>query len=62
MLCPIKVNSNTIELTLHTSCYCVYTYSVMEWWATHCLSGALETCDIYVCQYLFAPRGIVKGP
>ena len=23
MLCPIKVNSNTIELTLHTSCYCV---------------------------------------
>ena len=23
MLCPIKVNSNTIELTVHTSCYCV---------------------------------------
>ena len=23
MLCPVKVNSNTIELTLHTSCYCV---------------------------------------
>ena len=23
MLCPIKVNSTTIELTLHTSCYCV---------------------------------------
>ena len=23
MLCPIKVNSNTIELTAHTSCYCV---------------------------------------
>ena len=23
MLCPIKVNSNTIELTMHTSCYCV---------------------------------------
>ena len=22
MLCPIKVNSNTIELTVHTSCYC----------------------------------------
>ena len=23
MLCPIKVNSNTIELTVQTSCYCV---------------------------------------
>ena len=23
MLCPIKVNSKTIELTLHTYCYCV---------------------------------------
>ena len=23
MLCPIKVNINTIELIVHTSCYCV---------------------------------------
>ena len=23
MLCPMKVNSNTIELTVNTSCYCV---------------------------------------
>ena len=23
MSCPIKVNGNTIELTVHTSCYCV---------------------------------------
>ena len=23
MLCPIKANSNTIELTVHTSCYCI---------------------------------------
>ena len=23
MSCPIKVNSITIELTVHTSCYCV---------------------------------------
>ena len=23
MSCPIKVNSNTIELIVHTSCYCV---------------------------------------
>ena len=23
MSCPIKVNNNTIELTEHTSCYCV---------------------------------------
>ena len=23
MSCPIKVNSNTIELTVHTSCYCI---------------------------------------
>ena len=23
MLCPIKVKSNRIELTVHTSCYCV---------------------------------------
>ena len=22
-LCPIKGNSNTIELTVHTSCYCI---------------------------------------
>ena len=23
VLCPIKVNSNKIELTVHSSCYCV---------------------------------------
>ena len=23
MLCPIVINSNTIELTVHTTCYCV---------------------------------------
>ena len=23
MLCPIIFNSNTIELTVHTSCYCL---------------------------------------
>ena len=23
MSCPIKVNSNTLELSVHTSCYCV---------------------------------------
>ena len=23
MSCPIKVNSNTIELIVHTSCYCI---------------------------------------
>ena len=23
MSCPIKVNSNTIELTVRTSCYCI---------------------------------------
>ena len=23
MLCPIKVNSNTIEITVHPSCYCI---------------------------------------
>ena len=23
MSCPIKVNSNTVELTVHTSCYCI---------------------------------------
>ena len=23
MLCPVKVNSNTFEPTVHTSCYCV---------------------------------------
>ena len=23
MSCPVKVNSNTIELKVHTSCYCV---------------------------------------
>ena len=30
MSCPIKVNSNTIELSVHTSCYFVYTYSVLN--------------------------------
>ena len=29
VLCPIKVNSNTIELPVHTSCQCVKTYSVL---------------------------------
>ena len=23
ILCPIKVNTSTIELTVHTSCYCI---------------------------------------
>ena len=26
MLCPIKVSSNTIELRVHTSCYCVLNF------------------------------------
>ena len=29
MLCPIKVNSNTVELTVHSSCYWVQTYSIL---------------------------------
>ena len=29
MLCPIKVNSNTIELTVHLSCYCVLDLPVL---------------------------------
>ena len=36
MLCHIKVNSNTIELTVHTSCYCFLdllcvSISVINW-------------------------------
>ena len=31
MLCPMKVNSNTIELTVHTSCYCILDL--------HCVTG-----------------------
>ena len=30
MLCPIKVNSNTIELTMHTSCYCIQDLNVRQ--------------------------------
>ena len=29
MSCPMKVNSNTIELTVHTPCYCILDYSVL---------------------------------
>ena len=29
VLCPIKVNSNTIDITVHPSRYSVYTYSVL---------------------------------
>ena len=30
MWCPILFNSNTFELTVHTSCYWVLTNSVLE--------------------------------
>ena len=43
----------------------VIAFILTLWWNDGQLtvfSGALETCDIYVCQYLFAPRGNVKGP
>ena len=30
MLCPINANSKTIELTMHTSCYCVKTNSAVK--------------------------------
>ena len=31
MLCPIKVNSYTIEFTVHTSCYCVSDLLCVTW-------------------------------
>ena len=30
MFCPVKVNSITIELTVHTYCYCVVDYSLFQ--------------------------------
>ena len=32
MSCPIKVNSNTIKLTAHTSCYCVLDLLCAIWY------------------------------
>ena len=32
MLCPIKVDSNAVELTVHTSCYCVLDLLCDRWW------------------------------
>ena len=33
MLCPIKVNSNTIELPVHTSCYCALDLLRVTWFS-----------------------------
>ena len=35
VLCPIKVNSNTIEVTMHTSCYCVSDLLYVTSYLTH---------------------------
>ena len=45
MSCPIKVDSNTIELTVHTSCYCVLDLL----WVTNFVS----------CIYLTKPKAAV---
>ena len=31
MLCPINVNTNAIELIMHTSCYCVLDLLCVTW-------------------------------
>ena len=44
LLWPIKNNSDTIELTVHTSCYCIWTYSVLFGSLSHLL-------NIYLLQH-----------
>ena len=39
MLCPIKVKSNTIELTVHTSCYCVWDLLCVTYYMFNVLRG-----------------------
>ena len=46
MLCPIKVNRNTIELTLHTSCFCILTCSVLIIYIFREGGGGLKSCSI----------------
>ena len=45
LLWPIKNNSDTIELTVHTSCYCIWTYSVLFGSLSHLL-------NIYLLQHI----------
>ena len=42
MLCPIKVNSNTIELAVHSSCYCVLDLLCVI------LDGLITVCFTYL--------------
>ena len=45
--CPIKVNSNTTELTVHTSCYCI-----LDSLCVNCiqLMGFLQTSKTNLCN------------
>ena len=54
MSCSIKVNSNTIELTMHTSCYCILDLlcvncSLMKLYMTSCKSS----CEISLSDIFF---------
>ena len=61
MLCPIKNNSNTIELTVHTSCYFLCYYikineecSAMVFFKTDSLTNDLRFYDVdFVWRKMF---------
>ena len=59
MLCPIKVNSNTIELTVHTSFYCILDLLCVTW--DQALSGVLNLNKLACFDLQWAVRYWSEG-
>ena len=62
MSCPIKVNSNTIELTLHTSYYWVLDLlSVTTDWTTHYFSpSSLQNTSLKWLTLSFCTHDVIQ--
>ena len=54
-MCPMKVNSNTVELTVYTSCYFVKTISIGRFYKWFCaLTPNIAPCAQLLRSFLLA--------
>ena len=54
MSCTTKVNSNTIELAVHTSCYCLLCVINLAWLSNDCVCcSSICPCDMWINKTLF---------
>ena len=62
ILCTIKVNSNTIELTVHTSCYCVLDLLCVKKLIHRIFLILSVFSDLYLAQEVYNTYNITLFP